>query len=311
MRRSTHDNTVVEVGAVERGGVQHGGEQGLGALGPVVGARVGTGVAARRAGRARADKAAGDEQRVVPRSAALAPVTTARAPRRGRLDRAARVVEQARTAPSHAPRAVARSTSGLVDVDTTAPGAPSTVGTTIDDVLPDRGGPSTSTACSDARPRRPDANPRPGTRQRTATDSGANGRQPLVDHPVAIVPGAAATRVSSSASDDAQTVRVAKRWPAEAANVVHTISGRKRRHALPNPQRPRDAEQRVRISGVEHAAPCFHMIFLRWHDPSDVRSERDGDLEAELAVVIELGIDDDDVVAVVGQVGSSAENPFK
>ena len=32
---------------------------------------------------------------------------------------------------------MARSTSGLVDVDTTAPGAPSTVGTTIDDVLPD------------------------------------------------------------------------------------------------------------------------------------------------------------------------------
>ena len=35
-----------------------------------------------------------------------------------------------------------------VDVDTTAPGAPRTVGTTIEDVLPDRGGPRTSTACS-------------------------------------------------------------------------------------------------------------------------------------------------------------------
>ena len=48
--------------------------------------------------------------------------------------------------------AVASSTSGLVDVETTAPGADNTLGMINDDVFPDRGGPSTSTArCGGAK----------------------------------------------------------------------------------------------------------------------------------------------------------------
>ena len=42
---------------------------------------------------------------------------------------------------------VACSTSGLVEVTRTGPGAASTLGTTSVEVLPDRGGPSTSMAC--------------------------------------------------------------------------------------------------------------------------------------------------------------------
>src|SRR6516164_1832570 len=53
---------------------------------------------------------------------------------------------QHRPMPALASR-VASNTSTLVDVDTTAPGAQRTLGMTTVLVLPDRGGPSTSTAC--------------------------------------------------------------------------------------------------------------------------------------------------------------------
>ena len=55
---------------------------------------------------------------------------------------------EARSVRVRAASAVASSTSGFVEVDTTAPRAPRTVGTTSPDVFPDRGGPRTSTACS-------------------------------------------------------------------------------------------------------------------------------------------------------------------
>src|ERR1700728_3378551 len=57
-------------------------------------------------------------------------------------------------------RAVVLSTSGFVDVLTTAPGAAITFGMMTDDVLPERDGPSTSVERSDPEYAHPDA-PKP------------------------------------------------------------------------------------------------------------------------------------------------------